>query len=376
MRVLFFGCPGYGHVVPQLPLARAMRDRGDQVAFVAAASLGLLFEGEELTHLAVGPEVPELVAELKRTAGVDILAAPPSVEVEAEIFAGARIELGYEDSLAAAREFKPDLIVVDVMDYVGRIVASALDVPYAVIALGPAVRPESQAAAEARSAASHAARSLTPRKARWYLDTCPPALQFDDFQAPAARLALRPEAYSGGAAAVPAADGSRVRPRVLVNFGTLFVIPEVITPIVRALLARDLDIRVTLGPMRTAEEFDVDSDRVEFVGFSPLARLLADVDAVVTVGGAGTILGALAYGLPLVLTPLAADQPLHAGRAAAAGAGIVFPVGEFKPEGVADAVASVLDGPDYQDAAQRVAAEIKAMASPAEVAARLAAAIE
>lgn len=268
MRVLFFGCPGFGHVVPQLPLARAMRERGDQVAFVAAASLSSLLEAEEIALLAAGPEVPELVVELKRSTGVDILAAPPSAEIEAEIFAGARIDLGYQDSLAAARDFKPDLIVVDAMDYVGRIVASALDVPHAVIALGPAVRPESVAATDARSVVSHEARGLTPHKARWYLDTCPPALQFDDFRAPVPRLTLRPEAYTGGAA-VPAPGESRVRPRVLVNFGTIFVIPEVITPIVRALLTRDLDIRVTLGPVRNAEEFDVDSDRVEFVGFTP-----------------------------------------------------------------------------------------------------------
>ncbi|MBR7829334.1 glycosyltransferase family 1 protein [Actinospica sp. MGRD01-02] len=375
MRVLFFACPGFGHVIPQLPLTRAMRERGEQVAFVAAASLGPLLEAEGIALLAVGPEVPELAVELKRTTGVDILAAPPSIEIEAEIFAGARIDLGYEDCLAAAREFEPDLIVVDAMEYVGRLVASALEVPYAVIALGPAVRPESLAATEARSAASHAERGLTPHEARWYLDTCPAALQFDDFHAPATRRALRPEAYTGGGA-VPAPDRSRIRPRVLVNFGTLFVIPELITPIVQALLTRDFDIRVTLGPMRTAEEFDIDSDRVEFVGFTPLARLLGDVDAVVTVGGAGTILGALAHGLPLVLTPLAADQPVHAGRAAAAGAGIAFPVGEFKPDDVAEAIVSVLETPDYKEAAQCVAAEIRAMKSATEVAAELAAAID
>lgn len=372
MRVLFFGCPGFGHVVPQLPLARAMRERGDEVAFVAAASFGPLLHAEGIPLLAAGPEAPELVVELKRTTGVDILAAPPTAEVEAEIFAGARIDLGYEDSLAAARGFAPDLIVADAFDYVGRIVASALEVPHAVLSLGSAPYPEHVAVNDARSAVSHAARGLTPQAARWYLDTCPPALQSADWQAPATRLALRPEAYTGGLA-VPAPGGSRVRPRVLVSFGTLFVVPELITPIVRELLTRDVDIRVTLGPMKTAEEFEVDSDRVEFVGFTPLARLLVDVDAVVTVGGAGAILGALAQGIPLVLTPLGADQPLHAGRAAAAGAGILFPVGDFKPEAVGEAVASVLTLPGYKEAAQRVAGEIEAMASPAEVAAELAA---
>ena len=52
MRVLFFGCPGFGHVVPQLPLARAMRERGDEVAFVAAASFGPLLHAEGIPLLA------------------------------------------------------------------------------------------------------------------------------------------------------------------------------------------------------------------------------------------------------------------------------------------------------------------------------------
>ena len=113
MRVLFFGCPGFGHVVPQLPLARAIRERGDEVAFVAAASFGPLLEAEGIPLLAAGPEAPELVVELKRSTGVDILAAPPTAEVEAEIFAGARIDPRPAPNVAPHDPKPPDSFCLD-----------------------------------------------------------------------------------------------------------------------------------------------------------------------------------------------------------------------------------------------------------------------
>lgn len=139
------------------------------------------------------------------------------------------------------------------------------------------------------------------------------------------------------------------------------------------LLHQDIDIRVTLGPRVKADDFEVDSPRVEFVGFTPLAELLPDADVVLTVGGAGTLLGALSAGIPLVMTPLGADQPHFSSRAAAAGAGIAFELGQANPGGVAEAVATVLREPNYREAARKVAAEIANMHSPNEVAERLAA---
>ena len=44
----------------------------------------------------------------------------------------------------------------------------------------------------------------------------------------------------------------------------------------------------------------------------PLAAVLPSCDAVVSHGGSGTVLATLAHGLPTVILPLGADQPLHA----------------------------------------------------------------
>jgi UDP:flavonoid glycosyltransferase YjiC (YdhE family) len=378
VRIIFSGSPAYGHIIPQLPLARAFSDLGHTVAVVAAKSVAPLLDGEPADLLPVGPEVPVLLAEVQRTTGRDLMRDGVTVESEAEFFAAARIDLGYDESQSVISDWKPDLIVAEQFDFIGPMAGAALGVPVATLAYGPAVRPETVEATRVRAARRYAAHGLDFGPARWYLDTCPPSLQFGDWQPPAGRIGLRPQAHRTAGAPSSTRSGSPDgRPRVLVSFGTILVIPEVITPLVERLLAQDVDIRVTLGGAASATDFAVSSDRLEFVSFTPLEELLGDVDVVLSVGGAGTVLGSLAHGIPMVLTPLGADQPIHAGRVAAAGAGIAFPLGAgaADPAGVAKAVATVLATPTYRAAAQQISAEIQALPSPAEVSRHLASAL-
>src|SRR5690606_21323884 len=65
--------------------------------------------------------------------------------------------------------------------------------------------------------------------------------------------------------------------------------------------------------------------RVHVERFVPQAKLLPHVRAVVCHGGSGTVLGALAAGVPLVVLPLFADQPANAGEVARSGAGVNVP---------------------------------------------------
>jgi UDP:flavonoid glycosyltransferase YjiC (YdhE family) len=82
---------------------------------------------------------------------------------------------------------------------------------------------------------------------------------------------------------------------------------------------------------------------------------------VITHGGAGTTLGALAFGLPLLVLPQGADQYANAERVVAAGAGRQILKDELSVEAVRDSLRSVLDDASYRRAAQRVRAEIRAM---------------
>jgi MGT family glycosyltransferase len=87
------------------------------------------------------------------------------------------------------------------------------------------------------------------------------------------------------------------------------------------------------------------------------ADVLPYCSAVVTHGGHGTTLKALAAGVPLVIAPLGRDQPDNAARVIHAGAGV-------RVRRTADiatlqrAIARVLDDHRYQDAARRMAATL------------------
>ena len=106
------------------------------------------------------------------------------------------------------------------------------------------------------------------------------------------------------------------------------------------------------SPTRSKSEFEVE--------VLPHARV------VVCHGESGTTLGALAAGVPLVVTPLFADQPYNGRRVAAIGAGVcVEPhgTGAFRsavdPEVLRDAVTTVLAEEPFTRVAHALAAEMR-----------------
>ncbi|MFJ7497331.1 glycosyltransferase [Streptomyces sp. NPDC097727] len=376
MRILFSSTPQHGHLLPELPLARAFRDRGDEVGVITSAGFGPLFAAEDITLFPVGPEIPVLLAEAARLAGV----ADPTVPdpaVAAELFAGARIDLTADEAVVAARGFRPDLIVAEATDYVGPLVAATLQVPYAKLAFGPQIPAEFTDVFDTVAERRYKERGLSVPVPTWYLDPCPELLQGPDWKPAPGRLPIRPEAHRGANTPEPAAPssaaGAGARRKVLLSFGTHFAEPGVLRPVIDA-LPGEVDLVVTLGLAGVAADYGDGLDHVEFVGFTPLAELLDGIDLVITHGGAGTTMGTLSRGLPMVIVPQGADQFLQAGAVAASRTGVAVmpPAG---PEAVAEAVLEVLGNTEYRDNARRAADQIAATPSPRDVAGQLAASI-
>lgn len=382
MRILFSSTPAHGHLLPLLPLARAFRDRGDQVAVLTAGAFAPLLDAEGIELVAAGPTADVLFAESGRRTGVDA-AADPRPEAVADFFAGTRVDLTADDAVAAARAFAPDLIVAEALDFVGPLVSAALDVPHATMAFGPAIPAEFTDGMHALVANRYADRGLAVVPARWHLDPCPDLLQPPGWQAPANRVPVRPEPHQGlgSAPSTESADTARSeRPRVLVTFGTHFSDPATLTPILAELRTVGVDLVVTLGLTATAADYELPGSTagtdaagaITFAPFTPLANLLEDVDLVVTHGGAGTTLGVLSRGLPLVVVPQGADQFLQAAVVSATGTGIAVQPGPDVPESVAKAVVTLRTDPGYAEAAGKVAAQIATIPAPSEVATHLA----
>jgi UDP:flavonoid glycosyltransferase YjiC (YdhE family) len=95
--------------------------------------------------------------------------------------------------------------------------------------------------------------------------------------------------------------------------------------------------------------------------------VLPHCDLVISHGGSGSVMGALAHGLPSLLMPLGADQPYNARRCVALGIAREVEPATVTPEQVRVAVAGVLADLRYRRAAERIQDEINALPGPEQM---------
>jgi len=135
----------------------------------------------------------------------------------------------------------------------------------------------------------------------------------------------------------------------------------------------DADVLLTTGWQNDPAELRAIPANATAERFVPQDEILPRTSLIVTHAGSGSMLGALAHGIPLLAVPHAADQFENAAAVAAAGAGRVVMPDDLSEVAVREAAHALFDDPSYLDAARAVAAEIAAMPSAAEVAEQLSA---
>jgi MGT family glycosyltransferase len=146
-------------------------------------------------------------------------------------------------------------------------------------------------------------------------------------------------------------------PLVLVGLSSTFMDHrDVLQRVVDALGSLPVRGLVTTGPAIEPESLDAAAN-VEVARSAPHSQVLSRAAAVVTHAGHGTVIKALAAGVPQVCLPLGRDQLDNAARVEWHGAGL-----RLKPNAEADAVASavrrVIEEPSFAAGAQRMAAAI------------------
>lgn len=117
-----------------------------------------------------------------------------------------------------------------------------------------------------------------------------------------------------------------------------------------------LPVRGVVTTGRAVEPRDIPAPgNVRVVRAAPHRAVLAEAAAAVTHAGHGSLLKALAAGVPLVCVPMGRDQRDNTVRALRLGVGVRVSR-SASPEVLADAVRRVLDEPGYGEAARRFAA--------------------
>ena len=369
MRVLFTTPPGLGHFHPLVPLVEAVRNAGHDVAVATAAQAAPMVERLGFPFLRAGldgsdPEVGRLRAAAARLPGRERAAF-----MARHVFAGVRARRMAADLLAVGAPWQPDLLVRDWSEYGGCVAAEALGLPHAAHQ-SVATRAGRDADTAAPLTDLRAAHGLPPdlelRMPERYLalSPFPPTIAGADGRPHPTRHRYRLTPFDrSGDEGVP--DWPLPRPGAPLVYATLGTVDnartDVLGAFVEGLRGEPLNLVVTVGRDGDPERFGPQPPHVRIERYVPQSLLFPRCALVVSHGGSGTVLGALAAGLPLVLTPLAADQPENAERCAAAGAARVIEPADLSPTAVREAVRAVLAGPAYTQAAARVQAEMAAL---------------
>ncbi|BCB88251.1 hypothetical protein Psuf_055640 [Phytohabitans suffuscus] len=146
------------------------------------------------------------------------------------------------------------------------------------------------------------------------------------------------------------------------TLGTIFhSAPGVFEACLTGLRDLPLPVVATIGRDGDPGRFGPQPPSVTVERYLPQALLLPRCRLVVSHGGAGTMLGAFAHGVPQLIVPQAADQFLNADVAAAAGAAIVLRPAEVTPAAVREAGRRLVEEPGFAAAARAVRDQIEAL---------------
>jgi MGT family glycosyltransferase len=398
-RYLFAITDGGGTVPTDTSVIRALVERGHDVRVLADAVLAPDIEptGAEHIHWERAPQRPDLGPK-------SMLIRDWDAKTPFEAFARARdgvmvapAALFAADVRAELARRPADAVVANLFLFGAQIGAEAERVPFAFLAanlmslpgwgpppLGPGLKPARGPLGRVRDRALGSVMSrlfdkglahlnevrrengLEPidsvldnyaRADRVLMLTCG-AFDYEGFSPPANVRVVGPRlddpAWAGDWAPPPGDD-----PLVLVGMSSTYMDHADVLQRVAIALGR-LPVRgvLTTGPTIAPAELDAPPN-VTVLRHAPHREVLRHASAVVTHAGHGTVIKALAAGVPVVALPLGRDQLDNAARVEHHGAGLRLRP-KAKPERIARAVSRVIEDPSFTAGAERLAAAIAA----------------
>ena len=374
-RVLITLQPGDGHLPPMLPLSRALRAAGHEVVFATSPTFVPRVEaaGERAIGAGLGwllSDGPAQPAEPRQ------VGEHPPTFFERLFFGEVAASMA-DDLLGIVDDLAPDVIVRDPVEFAGAAVATRRGVPLATFELTFPIDHHVMTS----TGDLHDDTELHRLRDRVGL---PPSVDPDWFLGQL-QIGTLPTGY--GAATEP--HGKRLTigahttatpvdtsepswlagldDAVYVTFGTVFAkaFPEVLAQAALGASRAGVPTIVTCGNAEPPARLTAAaSTRLRVERFLPQDAVLGRCAAAVIHGGTGTVLGALARGVPVVVIPLGADHGGHARAVTDHGAGIALRRDGLRAEDVTDAVHRLLDDPRYRTAAARLGRDLAALPGP------------
>ncbi|MFF5992206.1 glycosyltransferase [Prauserella flavalba] len=359
MRVLFSSTAGTGHFGPMAPFVRSCLRSGHDVLVTGPDALTSTAEATGAAFRRVDDPPADAVR-----AAYELLATLPHDEANAfmcaEIFGRLRPRAALPRLADTIADWRPDVVVRESAEFAAAVAAELHDVPHTRIAIGLAVMEElvlRYAAGNLDGLRRTSGLPPDPDAARLraspYLTLFPAGLEDPSIPDPPRTRRFRDPAWA------PPGEGTG-RPFVYATFGSVTGAMPGAAPVfsetLTAVAGLDADVLLTVGHGLDPAALGEPPPNVRVERWVDQNTVLGRASAVVCHGGGGSMLGALAAGVPLVVAPLfAEDQHLNARRVAEAGAGV-----RATPDAASlrAALDTVLTTPAYRTRARKLAAEL------------------
>lgn len=376
MRVLFSTTAGTGHFGPLVPFARACRDAGHEVTVAAPAPFAESVARVGLDHEAF-PEVPrEIMGPL--VAGLEKVSFEEANDrVIQDVFGRLDAQAALPTMTQIIERWRPDVVVRELCEFGSLAAAERAGVPHVQVAIGMhdlcvhaeplLVDPLGELGA---LAGVPDGRLTVALKREPVFTTVPERLDQPQRSEPDDEwgriIRFRDASATSSRGSLPAQWGDPAHPLVYVTFGTVAAsLGQFDAVFGRTLEAlADLPVRVllTTGEAGDPEALKPWPANAHVERWWPQAEIMSRTSAVIGHGGFGTMMTALAAGVPQVVVPMfTADQRLNAERIEAAGVGVHVEGGTSSAAYLPVALMEVLGHPEYGSRARSLATEMAAL---------------
>jgi MGT family glycosyltransferase len=417
-RFLVTCWPFVGHLYPQISVAKALRARGHEVAFYTHGSTREIVEGEGFT-LFPFERVDEQRYERIHALEAEVPATQPkrktlSVAMAAyrDMLAGSMPEM-IADLQPIVKQWRPDVVITDPALWASILVLWELTgVPVALLTQmigsmipGPDAPPWGPGLPSPKSfgtrllaratkvatdvVASGMRRNVDRIRAGYslpamgcsvneftgklplYLIPSVAELDYNRRDQPSNVHYIGPCVWTkpGGASSMEWLSSVRTdRPWVHVTEGTAqYQEPFLLRAALRGLAALPVEVIMTTGQFARdpkALGFDQRPANVHVERWVSHEDLLPRCAALVTTGGAATVLASLKAGVPLIVVPTFWDKSDNAQRVVEAGVGLRIAPRRCTPERLRAAVGRLLDEPSFRARAQAMATRFAGVGGP------------
>ncbi|GHJ13558.1 MULTISPECIES: glycosyltransferase [unclassified Micromonospora] len=348
MRVALLTTTQHGHLNPYVPVVNALRAAGGEVTLLLLSADGGMLDDQR--RQALGTTPVHLIGKVEMA---------PWSDDPAKIGAMLQASPVADQTTDALRATAPDFVLVDSLP----VTASAMvgtetsGIPYGMIwaNLGGVCPREHRRGRWAYD--EQVGDYLTRHGVRWstrthsarspilnLMPTIPALIGNDGVTDDGVRLIGLPGAAGTRGDEVAFAGLDRIepgRPVVYVSFGTIFYRrPDLLRTVITGAAATGAQVIAAVGDL--AEDLALPDD-VLTAPYLPQREVLERADVFVTHGGYNSVAESIRAATPMLVIPLAVDQPVQAHFVGGAGFGTALAPADVTARAVTDAVTDLLD---------------------------------